>query len=169
MEDATTAATLLGKTCNIYGNYATRNDQFIWLYDGAMFGDYGYIDPFINAIWFNAAIQVAVMQGLEQTPRVPYNDDGYSLIRAWLMDPIARAQNNGVIDPGVELSEAQKTELYQEAGMDITSYLNTDGYFLQVQDAGASVRASRQSPTISLWYTYGGSVNKINIASTLIL
>ena len=169
VEDATTAATLLGKTCNIYGNYATRNDQFIWLYDGSIFGDYGYIDPFINAIWFNAAIQVAVMQGLEQTPRVPYNDDGYSLIRAWLMDPIARAQNNGVIDPGVELSEAQKTELYQEAGMDITSYLNTDGYFLQVQDAGASVRATRQSPAISLWYTYGGSVNKIDIASTLIL
>lgn len=169
VEDAGTAATLLGKTCNIYGNYATRNDQFIWLYDGAMFGDYGYIDPFINAVWFNAALQVAVMQGLEQTPRVPYNEAGYSLIRSWLMDPIARAQNNGVIDPGVQLSEAQKAELYQEAGMDITSYLDTDGYFLQVQDAGASVRVSRESPDISLWYTYGGSVNKINIPATLLL
>jgi len=169
VENATTAATLLGKKCNIYGNYATRNDQFIWLYDGSMFGDYGYIDPFVNAIWLNAAIQLAVMQGLEQTPRVPYNEDGYSLIRSWLMDPIARAQNNGVIDPGVQLSEAQKAELFREAGMDITSYLDTDGYFLQVEDAGASVRVSRQSPAVSLWYTYGGSVNKIDIPSTLIL
>ena len=169
VENASVAATLLGKKCNIYGNYATRNDQFVWLYDGSMFGDYGYIDPFINAVWLNAAIQVAVMQGLEQTPRVPYNDDGYSLIRSWIMDPIARAQNNGVIDPGVQLSEAQKAELFREAGMDITSYLDTDGYYLQVQDAGASVRVSRQSPAVSLWYTYGGSVNKIDIPSTLIL
>ena len=85
------------------------------------------------------------------------------------MDPIARAQGNGVIDPGVQLSEAQKAELFREAGMDITSYLDTDGYYLQVQDAGASVRVSRQSPAVSLWYTYGGSVNKIDIPSTLIL
>lgn len=169
VENAGVAATLLAKNCNLYGNYATRNDQFIWLYDGNMFGDYGFIDPFINAIWLNAAIQVAVMTGLGQTPRVPYNDDGYTIIRSLLMDPISRAQRNGVIDPGVTLSEAQKAELFREAGQDITSYLTTDGYFLQVSDAGASVRVKRDSPNVSLWYTYGGSVNRINIASTLIL
>lgn len=169
VENATLASTLLAKTCNFYGNYATRNDAFVWLYNGCMYGDYGFIDPYVNAIWFNAAIQVACMQGLKQSPRVPYNDDGYSLIRAWIMDPIQRAQKNGVIDAGVSLSESQKAELYREAGQDISGYLEDNGYYLQVEDAGASVRVNRESPNISLWYTYGGSVNKLEIASTLIL
>lgn len=167
--DTTIASVLLAKKVNVYGTYATRNDSFTWLYDGNMFGDYGFIDPFVNAIWLNSAIQLACMQGLEQSPRVPYNDDGYTLIRAWIMDPIARAKKNGVIDPGVELSESQKAELFREAGMDITPYLTTDGYYLQIEDAGASVRVNRESPNISLWYTYGGSVNRLEIASTLIL
>lgn len=169
IDNATEATTLLGKKCNLYGTYATRNDEFVWLYDANMFGDYRYIDPFVNAIWFNNSLQVAIMNGLEMSPRVPYNEDGYTLIRSWCQDPINRAKKNGVIDPGVTLSEAQKAELIREAGMDITSNLQTDGYYLQVSDAGAQVRTTRDTPNVSLWYAYGGSVNRIEMASTLFI
>lgn len=169
IDNATEATTVLGKTCNLYGTYATRNDEFVWLYDANMFGDYRYIDPFVNAIWLNNALQVSIMNGLEMSPRVPYNEDGYTLIRSWCQDPINRARKNGVIDPGVTLSEAQKAELIREAGLDITSNLQTDGYYLQVADAGAQVRTTRDTPNVSLWYSYGGSCNRIELASTLFI
>lgn len=169
IDNATEATTLLGKKCNIYGTYATRNDEFVWLYDANMFGDYNFIDPFVNAIWFNNALQVAIMNGLQMASRVPYNEDGYTQIRAWCQDPINRARRNGVIDPGVTLSESQKTEIIREAGLDITSNLQTDGYYLLVRDAGAHVRQTRDSPECSLWYAYGGSVNRIEMSSTLFL
>ena len=169
IDNATDANTLLQKKCNLYGTYATRNDDFVFLYDSNMFGDYNFIDPFINTIWFNNSLQVAIMNGLSQTPRVPYNEDGYTLVRSWCQDPINRARKNGVIDPGVTLSEAQKTELIREAGLDITSNLQTDGYYLQVVDGGPQVRTTRDTPNCSLWYAYAGSVHRIELASTLFI
>ena len=169
IDNATEATTLLGKKCNLYGTYATRNDEFVFMYDGNMLGDYNFIDPFVNAIWFNNSLQVAIMNGLNMSPRVPYNEDGYTLVRSWCQDPINRARKNGVIDPGVNLSETQKAELIREAGLDITSNLETDGYYLQVVDGGPQVRTTRDTPQCSLWYAYGGSVNRIELASTLFI
>ena len=169
IDNATEATSLLGKKCNLYGTYATRNDDFVFLYDSNMYGDYNFIDPFINSIWFNNALQVAIMQGLAQSPRVPYNEDGYTQIRSWCQDPINRARRNGVIDPGLNLSEAQKTELIREAGLDITSNLQTDGYYLQVIDGGPQVRTTRDTPSVSLWYSYAGSVQRVELASTLFI
>ena len=120
-------------------------------------------------MWLKNALQVSIMAGLNQCPRVPYNDAGYTLIRSWCQDPINRARKNGVIDPGVTLSEAQKAELIREAGLDITSNLQTDGYYLQVADAGAQVRTTRDTPNVSLFYAYGGSCNRIELASTLFI
>lgn len=169
VNDGADAQILLSKNCNFYGNYATRNDQFVWLYDGSIFGQYNYIDPFVNAVWFNNAIQVSIMNGLGMAQRVPYNEDGYTMIRSWIQDAINRAIRNGVINRGMILSESQKAQVISEAGLDITPELQTDGYYLQVLDPGAQVRTDRESPSISLWYCYAGSVQKIELASTLII
>ena len=109
------------------------------------------------------------MNGLANNARVPYNERGYTLIRAWLQDPVNRAVNNGAIDPGVTLSESQKAQVYNETGKDLTTELWTKGYAILVEDAGAAVRVGRNSPNISVYYTYGGSVNRIEVASTAIL
>jgi hypothetical protein len=167
--EETDALTLLNKKVNFHGNYATRNDNFIFEYQGAMYGDYKFIDPYVNAVWLNNALQVSIMNGLVQSPRTPYNDAGYAKIEAWLMDPVIRARRNGVIDAGVTLSESQKAELISEAGRDITEELFTNGYVIQIEDPGAQVRVTRDSPTISLWYCYAGSVHRIVVASTAIL
>jgi hypothetical protein len=167
--EETDALTLLNKRVNFHGNYATRNDNFIFEYQGAMYGDYRFIDPYINAVWLNNAIQVSVMNGLVQSPRTTYNAVGYAKIEAWLMDPIIRAKRNGVIDEGVALSESQKAELISEAGRDISEELFANGYVVQIEDPGAQVRVTRDSPSISLWYCYAGSVHRIVIASTAIV
>ena len=53
--------------------------------------------------------------------------------------------------------------------MDISEELFTAGYFLQIVDPGAQARVNRETPVISLWYTYGGAVQRITVASTAIL
>ena len=167
--DQTDADLLLAKGVSFMGNFATRNDDFTFFYDAQMFGDYGYIDAFVNTVWLKNVMQVSIMNGLTQAGRVPYNERGYSLIRAWLQDPINRAVNNGTIDAGVQMSESQKAQVYNETGKDLTTELYTDGYAVLVEDAGASVRVGRQSPNITVYYTYGGSINHIDVASTAIL
>lgn len=162
------AAVLQGLKVNYVGQFATRNDDFTFFYDGSLFGDYRWIDTYINAIWLKNVIQVSCMNGLTSVGRVPYNERGYTLIRAWLQDPMNRAIKNGVIDTGVVLSESQKAQVTNEAGADISQELWLNGYFVQVSDAGAAVRVTRDSPNISVWYTYGGSVNRLNIPVTVI-
>ena len=167
--DQTDADLLNTKGVSYMGNFATRNDDFTFFYDAAMFGDYRFIDAFVNTVWLKNVMQVSIMNGLTSNGRVPYNERGYALIRAWLQDPINRALNNGTIDPGVEMSESQKAQVYNETGKDLSTELYTKGYAILVEDAGASVRVGRQSPNISVYYTYGGSVNHIEVASTAIL
>lgn len=161
---------LENRNANFYGNYATRNAEFDFFYPGRLLNsNYVFIDPLINSIWLNNALQIAIMNGLTVAPRVPYTDGGYARIRSWMMDPINRARTNGTIEAGVNLSDAQKAEVMAEAGMDISEELFTAGYFLQIIDPGAQARVNRETPVISLWYTYGGAVQRITVASTAIL
>lgn len=167
--NSTDAVNLLAKNVNFYGNYATRNDNFIFHYPGSMFGRWRYIDTYLNAVWLNNALQVALMAGLTQTPRVPYTEAGYALIRSWIQDPVNRGLNNGVIDPGLKLSEAQKAQINREAGLNIVPYIEQDGYYVQVLDPGANIRIKRDSPIINIWYAYGGSVNRLVVTSTALV
>lgn len=167
--DGSAADVLLGRGFNYYGRFATRAEEFIFFYDGQMFGSYGFIDTYINTIWLRNVIQTALMQGLKQTQRAPYTEMGYALVRAWMTDPIERALSCGVIDAGVSMTAAQKAEVQQEAGMDISSDLYTKGYFLQVLDPGPQARVNRDSPIINLWYTYGGSINRLVVPVSAIL
>lgn len=164
------AAELESRNVNFYGAYATRNADFDFLYPGRLLNsDYVFIDPLVNAIWLNNSLQVSIMNGLTTAPRVPYTDAGFTRIRSWMMDPVNRALTNGVIEPGVTLSESQKSELAAEAGADISEELFTQGYYIQILDPGAPARVNRETPSISLWYTYGGAVQRITVASTVVL
>lgn len=164
------ASVLEAKNCNYFGNFATRNAEFVFMYPGCLSSsEYGYIDPYVNSVWLNNRLQVSLMDGITSVGRVPYNTRGYTLIKAWMMDPVNEGRKNAAIEPGVVLSEKQKSEVMNEAGLDISGDLMTKGYYIQIQDPGASVRARRGSPVVSLWYTYGGAVQKIDVASTAIL
>ena len=85
-------------------------------------------------------------------------------------DVVNRAISNGVIDTGLNLSETQKSALMQETGgVDITTELHNSGYYLQIVDATAQIRQQRESPACNFWYTYGGSVHKLNLPSTAVV
>ena len=169
VEDRADARALDDKLMNYVGNYASRNDNFILFQKGAMFGVWSWIDTYLNSTWLNNALQVQILAGFESAKRVPFNDRGYALVRAWCRDVINRAINNGVIDKGVSLSETQKTQIMLEVGEDISSELYSNGYYLKVIDATAQTRQQRSSPDCALYYTYGGSVQRLNLPSIAIV
>ena len=168
--DETIAENLLSMNVNYYGRYASRVEDFTFFYNGKLVGgDFGFIDAYIGNIWLRNALQNAILNGLQQVARTPYTDAGYNQIRAWCLDPINRGLNNGVIQAGLNLSEAQKAQLYNEIGQDVSEQIYTDGYFLLVEDPSAQARVERETPVGGLWYTYGGAVQKIELPATVIL
>ncbi|EBU4477915.1 hypothetical protein LN551_000001, partial [Salmonella enterica] len=67
---------------------------------------------------------------------------------------------------GVTLTEAQKKQINNVVGEDVSSTLFATGYYLYIGDMLPSLRATRSSPSCTLWYCDGGSIQKLVIAST---
>lgn len=168
--DATIYQNLVANGYNCYGAFATANDQFTLYTPGQIAGQYDWIDSYIDQIWLNNQMQLAIMTGLTQSKSVPYNAVGDATIEAWLMDPINQAVNFGAIQQGVQLSAAQAQQVNTAAGRKIDSILSSRGWYLQVlaSTAPAQTRANRQSPPCSLWYMDGGSVQQLNLASVMV-
>lgn len=166
--DATTAADLKLNGYNFIGQYATANQGFTFFYPGSITGAYDFADEYVNQVYLNSQLQLALMTLLTQVNSIPYNADGYALIRAACLDPITQALNFGSIRAGVSLSALQASEVNNAAGLAIDQTLSTRGWYLQILDATAQVRASRGSPPMTLWYMDGGSVQQINLASIVV-
>lgn len=148
-----------------YGAFATANDRFIFLRNSIVSGEFKWVDAYLNQIYFNSQLQLAQITGLIANKSIPYNEVGKSKVRASAQDPINEMLNFGGIQTGVALSEQQKSIINNEAGVDAATIIFNQGYYLMIRDATAQVRAARGSFPIKLWYTDGGSVHSINIAS----
>lgn len=152
------------------GQFATRNAGFTFFNRGEMMGTkYGFYDAAVGMIWLRAGIQRSCMDGFSSVNRIPYTQKGYALIDAWISDVIATAKTVGVIDTGVKLSESQKAQITLEVGEDISDTLFSNGYWFGIEDPAANVRAQRGTPVVSLYYTYGGSVQRIEMPVTAVL
>lgn len=154
-----------GNFYNFYGAYATRNDLFVWENRGFISGPFLWADSYVNQIWMNNALQLALMVLLKSTYSIPYNTKGYALIEAACLDPINAALNFGAIRAGITLSESQRAQVNNNAGLEIADTIEARGWYLQVLDAQPQVRAARSSPPCTLWYTDGQSVQAISLAS----
>ena len=163
--DATVAQNLQANGYNFYGAYATANDRFLNLQPGSMPGKWKWIDTYINQIYLNSQLQLANLSGMSQIKKVPFNAEGDAILTAFDQDPINEAINNGTIQAGVTLSEAQKAILKRDAGIDISQTLFTQGYFLKIVEATAQQRGLRRKAE-KLWYTDGGAVHTIDLTST---
>lgn len=167
--DQQEAANLIRNGYSFYGVYATSNDKFNFLYPAAVSGKWEWVDTFVNQVHLNNQFQLALLQLLSNVTAVPYTEAGYSMIRASMMDPINAALNFGSIRPGVKLSQQQKAIVNQAAGKDVANEIEQSGYYLQILDPGAQVRGLRGTPVINFWYTDGGAVQKITLASINIM
>lgn len=167
--DATIAANLDGNGYNYYSGVGSSTEQFQYLRQGSISGDWDWADEYVNQIYLNSQFQTALITFLLGINAVSYNDPGYGLIRSAMLAPINEAANNGTFVVGVALSPAQKAALTVAAGTaDIVATLFSQGWYLQILDPGAQARGNRTSPDMTFWYTDGGAVQKLNLASTAV-
>ena len=163
--NATIRSNLIANNYNFYGGYATDNQNFVFMEPGSVSGVFKWLDSYVDQIWMNNALQLSLMILLTGVKSVPYNADGYALIRAACMTVIQQAVNFGAIRPGVPLSPLQAAEVNYAAGLAIDGILATQGWYLQILPATAQTRGNRQSPPMTFWYMDGGSVQQISLAS----
>jgi hypothetical protein len=167
--DGTTSANLKANGYNFYGDWSTANDDFIFFANGTVTGPFTWLDSYVNQIWMNNQFQLALMSLLVAVKSIPYNQAGYTMIRAACLDVINAAVNFGAIRAGVSLSQAQASEVNFAAGIKIDDVLGTRGWYLQILDPTAQVRAQRGTPQCSFWYMDGQSVQRINLASVEVM
>lgn len=164
----TIGANLLANGYSFYGSYATANAQFTWLYSGQLSGPFSWIDSYLDQIWMNNAFQLSLMTALGILGQIPYNADGYAMLEAVLQTDINNAVTFGAIRDGVTLSSTQVAELTALAGKDISDIMFSRGWYLSIQDPGASVRAARGSPVMTFFYTDGSSIQRLSLSSLMV-
>lgn len=172
---------LLANGYSCYGAFASSNQGFTFFSNGNMPGNFPWVDQYVNQIWLSSQLQLALLNLYTTVTDIPYDPSGYAMVRAALVGqptangsvsfsgPINSALNNGVIRAGVALSASQAAAVNSAAGGNVAPVIQTNGYYLQVLDPGATARNARQTPIINLWYTDGGAIQSFSIASIDIL
>jgi len=169
VDGETNAQTLLGNGYNFYGDYATASNQFKLYQNGQISGNAKWIDTYYGQVFIRDGLQNAWINALMLNNTIPYNQAGYGILRAAAMDTINTAVNAGFIREGVSLSESQMATVNSEAGLDISGALETQGWYLQILDPTTQVRSERGTPVVNFWYMDGGSVQRIQGTSTVLL
>lgn len=164
--DEQTATTLEGNGYSYYGAWATANDRFVMFGNGAVSGDFKWVDNYLFQVFLNSQFQLAFMNMLVNFKSIPYNADGQAIYRASAQDPIDQGVNFGGIRTGVTLTNQQVAAINLEAGFDAASQLFTKGWALLVQLPSAQVRAARGSFIVKFFYTDGSSLQRIQMTST---
>ena len=165
VNNQTVMTNLIANGYNSYDAVANSTNQWQYFYPGSVTGPFLSMQRYVNQIWLNANFQTSLVNLLTNTPAVPYVQAGYALIKGALQTNINAALSFGMIQPGTVLSAAQIAQVNNQAGTRISDILAARGWFLQVLDPGAVVRGQGGSPIINFWYTDGGSVLQINLAS----
>lgn len=160
------AETLVKNGYSFYGAWATANDRFQFAGNGSVTGQYKWIDNFDFQVFLRTQLQLAYMNMFQAQKTIPYNDQGIATVRAYSQDPIDQGINFGGIRAGVNLSNAQKFQVNQEAGFDAASQLFTKGWALSVTLPDSQTRVARESFIIKLFYTDGSSMQRLEMTAT---
>lgn len=166
--DETVYTALISNGYTFYGAFATANDEFTFNVNGQVSGQFKWLDNYINQIYMNAQFELAMMTMLTSYGFIPYNESGVAIHRASAADPINEMLNFGGIVPLIEpsaLSEQQKSIINTQAGFDIVPTLLTKGWAMVISIPDAQTRGNRGSFPFTFWYSDGGSVQSVTMAS----
>jgi hypothetical protein len=166
--DTTVADIMKANGYNFYGAYATSQQGYTFMQPGQISGRFKFADSYANEIWMNANFQQSLLAFMVASGSIPYNTDGYSSIETVLQDPVNSALAFGAIRQNMTLAGSQIVAVNASAGQKIDTVLATRGWYVSVKDPGASVRAARGSPVITLYYCDGGSIQQMSMSSLLV-
>jgi hypothetical protein len=154
---------LVGNGYNCYCNVATRTAQFQFLQPGSMPGEWEWIDPYINQLYFNSQMQNDLLVYRTSIKWVPYTEAGYNGVRQALQGAIDQMGTFGAWTNNVDLSGAQDAEITAALSAGALATLENQGWYLSVTDPGATARNARASPNIYFYYTDGGNIQQFTV------
>jgi hypothetical protein len=153
-----------GNGYNYFGAVGAANQNFNWLQRGTVTGAFTWFDSYINQIWLNNGFQIALLNLQNNAKSIPYTTSGAALIESALQPQIAAGLNFGAFAPGT-ISASQIAAVSAQAGANIATTLQTQGYYLQILQAASTARASRTTPPCTFWYLDRGSIQSLALSS----
>lgn len=153
---------------NYYGEFATANETFNAFFPGSITGEFLWADAYYAQIWLNANLQYALISLFRAYTRVPFTAAGYALIESSILSVVNEAITVGVIDLGTVLSQTQIEEIQSMVGSDVSSTIQSQGYYLYIDEVTAqtaSTRSNRTALSIYFFYADGGAIQKITLNS----
>lgn len=154
-----------GNGYNCYAAIATADANFTNYQRGTVSGPFTWLDAYWNAIWWTNAAQLALMDLFTTANSIPFNGVGAGMIRTALAPLIQSGLLFGMYSPGLALSGSQVAAVNASAGFNIADTLQNVGYYLLINPAPASIRASRGPWQVTFYYVDGGSIQSINLTT----
>lgn len=153
---------------NFYGAYTANDFDTQYWAEGAITGDFKWFDSFCFQIWLNSRLMRNSIDLFKSNRSLPYNRRGDAAIEASFADTIEQGKTYGGIRTGIDLSASQLDEIKNAVGVDVAASIVSKGWYLYIPRATAQQRADRIRPGCSFYYTDGGSVQKITLASIMV-
>lgn len=153
---------------NFYGVWASATNDFTFMMEGRISGQYVWLDSWYCQVWMRRYFQNCFIKALLAKGQIPYNNEGKGILSAAIKPAIDDFVKFGAIRSGIYLSEDQ-TQSLKQAGLNLSQISNITavGYYLQIDMGNVTpqTRIRRGSPPINFWYTDGQSVQQINMNS----
>lgn len=172
VSDLSTANALLSNNYTYLGAYANQANSYTITYSGKASGAFLWVDTYLDQIYLNRELQRAFFESMLAYNSIPYNQDGYTAIYRAGVDVVDAAVTAGIIRTGVTLSNSQIQQIDTQAGRaGVADLLQTRGWYLLIGDPAnvAQARQQRTTPAAKLWYTDGGSIQQLNVASIAVI
>lgn len=157
--------TLSGNGYSFYGQYAANVNKFNYWADGAITGDFRWADAYCGQIWLNANLQAAIIRLFMSNKSVPYNREGRALVESCMLSTLEQFKNWGGISTGTDLDDSQKSQIKDIVGVDVSDSLIAKGFYIYIGKFTSIMRAKRTTPEVYLFYTDGGSMQKLYMKS----
>lgn len=165
--DPTTSGNLAANGYNWYGAYGSATQTFIWNYPGSITGPFLWADSYQTQIWMNLFFQSQFLTMLQNLGSVPFTVAGVGIIQQTAQAVIQQALAFGAFAPNT-LTPAQIAQVNSQAGVNIATSLQTQGYYLQVNLPSQTIQLARGPWTILFWYIDRNSVQQINLSSVMV-
>ncbi len=148
-----------------YGQYGANSVVYSYAADGAISGSFKWLDTFLCQVWINANLLGAFANVFTQNQSFPFNEEGYTALRASVIDVAVKAKNFGAIRPGITLDNSQIQQVIGMAGKDISQSLYSEGWYLYIPTQNGTNRNERKLAGAVFFYTDGSLIQSINLAS----
>ncbi|RRA37840.1 hypothetical protein C3O72_02945 [Cronobacter sakazakii] len=169
VSDKATALALKSNGYNFYGSYSLNKTMAQYASDGAISGQYLWLDSFIDQVWINANLVAAFTNLFTSNQSYPFNDNGYASVQAAVIDVAESAKTYGAIRAGVTLDNAQIRIVNNTVGKDISPTLYSQGWYLYIPTQTGAARIERDLKGVIFYYVDGQLIQSIKMSSTAIL